>query len=133
MKFKKFKSIKNALYNLSTGQFWEMKETLDEIESVKFVSKYLETKTEDLSCPHCSSDKLQKWGKVSDMQRYRCKDCRKTFNSLTNTPLARLRKKGRWLSYTKCLKDGFSIRDAAKRIGVSIKTSFHWRHRFLEN
>ena len=67
------------------------------------------------------------------MQRYKCKECNKTFNSLTGTPLAHLHKKGRWLNYSKCLKNGLSIRRSAKECGINITTSFRWRHRFLIN
>ena len=133
MKHIEYKLIRDSLSLLSTGQFREVKEILNDIESIKFVSKYLETAREKVICPHCKSEKLQRWGKVSDLQRYRCKDCLKTFNSLTNTPLARLKKKGRWIEYTKCMKEGISIRKAAQLCGISVKTSFHWRHRFLVN
>lgn len=133
MKHNRFKKVKESLKVLSTGQFRELKEDIEAIESIKFVSKHLETNNNKLECPHCNCNQLLKWGKVSDLQRYRCKECKKTFNSLTKTPMARLKKKGRWLNYSKCLKEGLSIRKAAKICGVSVKTSFHWRHRFLKN
>ena len=44
-------------------------------------------------CPHCGSQKLQGWGHASGLPRYRCVDCRRSFNALTGTPLARLRKR----------------------------------------
>jgi transposase-like protein len=54
----------------------------------------------------------------------------KTFNSLKKTPLAGLRRKGHWLNYSECLKEGLTIREAAKRCGIHRNTSFRWRHRF---
>jgi len=36
------------------------------------------------------------WGRASDLPRYRCKACRRTFNALTKTPLANLRMKDKW-------------------------------------
>lgn len=36
------------------------------------------------------------------MQRYRCKNCMKTFNAVTNTPLAGLQHKERWIDYLQC-------------------------------
>ena len=48
------------------------------------------------------------------MQRYKCRECKKTFNSLTGTPLANLQKKGHWLDYSYCLTQGYTIRKAAK-------------------
>lgn len=133
MKNKKFKLLRDNIQSLPTGQFRELKEAIEAVESIKFVSKILETPKEDTICPHCDSKNLLRWGKVSDMQRYRCKRCKKTFNSLTKTPLARLRKKGRWLEYSKCLEEGLSVRKAAERCEVSHNTTFRWRHRFLFN
>ena len=44
-------------------------------------------------CPHCAAARLQRWGHASGLRRYRCQACRQTFNALTGTSLARLRKK----------------------------------------
>jgi transposase-like protein len=83
-------------------------------------------------CPHCKSDDFGKWGKSHGLPRYRCRSCNKTFNPLTNTPLARLRLKERWLDFTKALLDGESVRKSAKTCGVHKSTTFRWRHRFLQ-
>ena len=83
-------------------------------------------------CPHCDSEKLQRWGSASDLQRYRCKACKKTFNALTKTPLAHLRHKDKWLTYSKCLNEYHTIRTAASKCKIDKTTSFRWRHRFLE-
>ncbi len=82
-------------------------------------------------CPHCHSGNVKKWGAANGLQRYRCYDCRKTFNSLTGTPLASLRKKDRWLKMASSLGDSLSISRTAARCDVSIPTAFRWRHRFL--
>ena len=38
------------------------------------------------SCPHCSSSKYTKDGhEKSGVQRYRCKECKRSFNSYTGT------------------------------------------------
>ena len=71
------------------------------------------------------------WGISNGMQRYRCKSCLKTFNAATGTPLARLRKKEKWLEYSKAMVDGLSVRKAARKCGIDNTTSFRWRHRFL--
>src|SRR5208282_4359327 len=41
-------------------------------------------------CPHCGGDDVRPWGKAGGKPRYRCTNCRKTFNPLTGTPLAGL-------------------------------------------
>jgi transposase-like protein len=82
-------------------------------------------------CPGCFGVSVQKWGIVSDLQRYRCKDCRRTFNALTGTSMARLRKKELWPEYSRALADSLSLTKAAERCGIDRTTAFRWRHRFL--
>jgi transposase-like protein len=82
-------------------------------------------------CPHCAMARPQRWGQASGLRRYRCKACRKTFNALTGTSLARLRKKACWLRYSEALAAGMSLAKAAAHCGVHLTTSFRWRHRFL--
>jgi transposase-like protein len=82
-------------------------------------------------CPHCASRVLQRWGYASRLPRYRCVACRRSFNALTGTPLARLRKKEQWPAQTQALITGESLVKAAKRCDVAVTTAFRWRHRFL--
>lgn len=83
-------------------------------------------------CPHCNHDRIHRHGHGTDgLQRYRCRACRKTFNALTGTPLARLRHKGKWLSFVQQMLSSMTVRQAAGAIGVHRNTSFRWRHRFL--
>ena len=65
------------------------------------------------------------------MRRFRCKKCGKSFNALTGTPLARLRKKERWLEFGRSLSEGDTVVASAERCGVAVSTAFRWRHRFL--
>src|SRR3954453_20405027 len=82
-------------------------------------------------CTHCGAERLQRWGHASGLRRYRCQACHKTFNALTGTSLARLRKKACWLRYGEALAAGVSLAKAAAHCGVHLTTSFRWRHRFL--
>jgi len=84
-----------------------------------------------LVCPDCASRRLYRHGHANGLQRYRCRDCGRTCNALTGTPLARLRHKGRWLDYLTRMLDARSIRRAAAELGIARTTSFRWRHRFL--
>src|ERR687885_1059359 len=69
-------------------------------------------------CPHCAATALQRWGYASGLRRYRCTACHKTFNALTGTSLARLRKKECWLAYGEALAAGMTLAEAAARCGV---------------
>ena len=86
-----------------------------------------------MGCPHCANRDVILWGKANGLPRYRCQGCGRTFNGLTKTPLARLRKKEKWLEQAKSMIDGVTTSKAAERCGVDYKTAFRWRHRFLES
>jgi len=83
-------------------------------------------------CPHCRSDDVAHWGAAHGFPRYRCGSCRRTFNILTKTPLARLRNKERWPTFVGTLIERRSIRGSAAACEVSVTTSSRWRKRFLE-
>jgi transposase-like protein len=84
-------------------------------------------------CPHCQGSKVIKWNKASGLQRYLCKPCNRTFNALSNTPLAQLHKRELWLGHAQALVDGISLRKVAARLDVDLTTAFRWRHRFLRS
>jgi len=86
---------------------------------------------EGARCPHCGCQQLRPWGRASGLPRYRCRDCRRTFNGLTGTPLAHLRKKDRWAAQAEALITVESVATAAKRCDIAETTAFRWRHRFL--
>ena len=87
---------------------------------------------ECLACPHCQAAHVQRWGRESGIQRYRCGHCHRTFNALTGSPLAGLKCREAWADYAKAMMDGCSLRTAAKRSGVHLSTAFRWRHRLLQ-
>ena len=82
-------------------------------------------------CPRCQADRPYRHGHANGLQRYRCRICFRTFNTLSGTPLARLRHKAHWLDYLDGMLDARSVRRSAAETGVSCATSFRWRHRFL--
>ena len=82
-------------------------------------------------CPHCHGHHVVRNGMAGGLQRYKCRGCGRTFNALTDTPLARLRYRQRWLGQTQALLDGLSITKAAQQLDVARSTAFRWRHRFL--
>ena len=69
-------------------------------------------------------------GKARGLRRYQCKECRKTFNAATGTPLSGLHHKDKWLSFGACLADGLTVRASAERCGLAVNTALRWRHRF---
>jgi transposase-like protein len=84
-------------------------------------------------CPHCSSHSIVANGKNKGVQRFRCKECGKNFSDNTGTSIANLKKGHLWSSYIKHMFDGHSIAKCAKLTGISIQTSFDWRHKVLSS
>ena len=41
-------------------------------------------------CPHCAGREVVGWGRSDGLLRFRCKNCGRTFNALTKTPMAHL-------------------------------------------
>src|SRR5580693_6571144 len=82
-------------------------------------------------CPHCAGRETVGWGRSHGLLRFRCKSCGRTFNALTKTPMAHLRKKERWLDHARAMIEGKSLAKTAELCGVHATTAFRWRHRFL--
>lgn len=85
-------------------------------------------------CPFCGSATVVKNGKRPDgMQRYRCKDCGKSFNIRSNSIVARCHKDmDTWSSFIECMMNGLSIRKTAEICGINKNTAFLWRHKVLD-
>lgn len=65
---------------------------------------------EGLGCVHCGSVKVKRNGKYRDRQRYLCRDCGKSFNDLSNTPISGTRYLGKWSKYFQMMVEGYSLR-----------------------
>ena len=83
------------------------------------------------TCPHCKSMHVIRNGHANGLQRYRCRECCKTFSALTGTPLNRLHQRGKWLDQAKALQDGQTLREVARTLQIHLSTAHRWRHRFL--
>jgi len=97
----------------------------------RIIALIAEVRAPGRRCPDCACDRCHRHGQANDLQRFRCRQCGRTFNDLTGTPLARLRFKGKWLDYLAALLDSRTVRRAASHVGVHRNTAFRWRHRFL--
>ena len=134
MKTEDFKKWLSEMPRLSRGQREVVRNKMAGQVEVEQGLKVIEATVGDTpSCPHCQSQKLYRWGHDSGLQRYRCRDCSRTFNALTTTPLAHLQLREKWIKYQQAMLDGLSIRDAAKACGIAKNTSLKWRHRFLRS
>lgn len=82
-------------------------------------------------CPHCNSHSIIANGKNKGVQRFRCKECGKNFSENSGTSIANLKKGHLWKTYIKHMFEGHSIAQCAKLTGISVQTSFDWRHKVL--
>jgi len=84
-------------------------------------------------CPKCKSHSIVANGKNKGVQRFRCKDCGRNFSQNTGTSVANLKKGHLWTAYVGHMFEGHSIAKCAKLTGISIQTSFDWRHKVLSS
>lgn len=133
MKAKEFQSLVEQLGELTTVQRDTLMAALSSEGSTDEVVTLIETRfAAEPRCGHCRSERFGMWGHASGLRRYKCKDCGRTFNALTGTPLAQLHRREAWLDYARALVDRVSLRKAAARCDIDLTTSFRWRHRFLQ-
>ena len=87
-------------------------------------------------CPYCDSNKIIKFGFYKGIQRYKCNndECGRTFSGDSNNPFRCSKKfKDNWEEYFNLITQGLSLRECAKKMNITIVTSFFWRHRFLND
>ena len=133
MEHREFLKMVEAVEEMTAGQAEKLAQAIEQRDDLDEVHKLIEQSFErHKKCPHCGKTHLQRWSKSSGLQRWMCMSCNKTFNALTGTPLARMKKREHWLQFSGTLLQSLSVREAAKICSVSKNTSFSWRHRFLE-
>jgi transposase-like protein len=90
----------------------------------------LRWKDRPLQCPRCQSDNVGPWGTYHyrpRCKRYRCRDCKRTFNDLTGTLFDRSKRSlAHWMLATFLLCLSCSSRRIARELGVHIRTGYRW-------
>lgn len=86
----------------------------------------------DICCPDCKSKNIKKNGKYKEWQLYKCKDCNRKFNELTDTPFHHTRLYYKQITDVyECMTNKLSIRKTASKVGISIKTAFILRFKII--
>lgn len=84
------------------------------------------------SCPHCNSGHICRYGYVKDRQRYKCKECSRTFNSYTNKPWNNSKLNiSLWNRYLSLMNNKLTLSECARILHINIKTAFSLRHKIM--
>ena len=84
-------------------------------------------------CPWCKGTKYYKYGMDKGCQRFKCKECGRTFTEFTGTWLDGLHKKDHVTKYLELMLDGKSLDKMSSVLGINKKTAFDWRHKILSS
>lgn len=85
------------------------------------------------NCPHCKSTSFYKNGSSLGHVRYKCKSCQRSFGAYSKTVLTGIVKMDKFLLFKKIMMEegAIPLKMMCKRIGISIQTSFDWRHKLI--
>lgn len=97
------------------------------------IQKELSDNFDNSFCFYCNSEHIIKNGKdAKGRQRYYCKNCKKTFSSITGSLLSYTKKNVyQWYTYIEALLNGETIENTADLVGICVQTSLVWRHKIL--
>jgi len=82
-------------------------------------------------CPRCRCEHVTKAGVRNGRQVYKCKNCKYQFRETAKSLVYHMHKYPLLLDYLKCMLEGKSLRACASEVGISLPTSFRWRHKIL--
>lgn len=86
-------------------------------------------------CPHCNNAEFVSNGSVKGRCRYLCKSCKRSFGDSSGTSLNDIKKKDKFLLFKNIMfTEGIiPLRTMCERVGISVQTSFDWRHRLMNS
>ena len=128
-----FANLQANLEELTFVQLKRLRQHIEDMISSNHVGKAIAVHEECVTeCAHCGSHEFTKYGTTArGQQRYKCKACARTFNSLTGTPLSGMKKQDKWHQYSESMWFSAKIREAASELGINVKTAWRWRHKLL--
>ena len=127
----KLQAILNDLNLLEKEQLYNfLKKDLEVIPQLDKVKTKLNGEKK-LLCPHCQSSKIHGHGSYKGRKRYKCQQCKVTFNDFTGTTISGIKKVDKFQEFLELTIESLTIRKAAEKLGVNVKTIFDWRHKLL--
>lgn len=86
------------------------------------------------ACPFCGCPGFVRKGRdAKGAQRWLCRGCARTFSAKSGSLLALSKlDASAWMAFAECMADALSLRETARRCGVSLYTSWFMRMRVCE-
>jgi len=84
-------------------------------------------------CPFCGGKHYIRFGKMRGSQRFKCKDCGRTFTEYTGTWLEGIHKKSLAEPYLLLMIEHCPLDKIRKQLNMNKKTTFDWRHKILSS
>ena len=84
-------------------------------------------------CPNCNGKSYIKFGKYKGIQRYKCKECDKTFSKTTKALWSYSKKQPeKWVKFMELFFQKSTLRECSKILEINIRTAFIWRHKVMQ-
>jgi len=86
-----------------------------------------------IACPYCRSRRTTLAGKPHagmQLPRFKCLTCKRTYNRLTRTPLARLQNSAVMPAYIRLLSQQIPYEEACKRLSLDYSSIANWTKKF---
>lgn len=84
-------------------------------------------------CPNCNSKNYIKFGKYNGIQRYKCKECDKTFSKTTKSVWSYSKiEPEKWVKFMELFLQKSTLRACSKILEINIRTAFIWRHKVMQ-
>jgi transposase-like protein len=139
MQNQRFERLKASVKELTADQIVEFEVVVRQAAGARLGETAIARRSRDVSdgckCPRCGGAAVRDGRDPRGRQRFRCRNqtCGKSFNPLTGTPFARMRKPEKWSQYVDLMVQHQSLDQiVASGIGVSRLTAWRWRHRLLQ-
>ena len=131
-----FNELLSSLDSLTSDQVSQLKSRLEEIgsgqEKVTDTQGLTVENGQIIACPHCGSASIKKHDKPRGKQRYRCKDCGKTFMLSANTLFRNSRlSTEQWKGLLQGIALNLSLNKIADNIGISAKSVWYNKQKVM--
>ncbi|MFZ3584941.1 IS1595 family transposase [Loktanella sp. DJP18] len=132
MKPHDFRRLIKHLDDLSPAQVQDASRRITEVRRKTEAITEIEARAQATSkCPHCRHGEREKWGRTrTNIQRYRCRGCRRTYTGRTGSTIQHLHRPDLFLEVAKDMlgdRAPSSIRELSRSLRRNKHTIWRWR------